>query len=110
MVMVMRVSFRREIAFVAIITFLLGRPAAARRPVFNWNNPAGGNWSAGSNWLEGVPPSSGAGAVLVFGDPTPVSGGYTATNNLGPFTLNHLAFTSTALPGAGTPITVTGDA
>src|SRR5262245_57789866 len=104
----MRVSIRLAVASGAIAVFLFGSPAAAQ--TFTWNNPAGGNWNLGTNWLGGTAPTSGTGAVLLFGDTTPLSGNYTATNNLGAFTLNGLAFASDALPGFGTPVTVTSDA
>lgn len=100
----MRLLFRSAVALGAIATFLHGSPAAAQQTVYTWNNPAGGNWSVGTNWLGGTPLSN-TGAILAFGDPTPVSGGYTATNDLGLFSLNRLTFYGDALPGTATPIT-----
>jgi autotransporter-associated beta strand protein len=95
---------------VVAVIGLHASPAAAQQPVYTWNNPAGGNWSDSLNWLGGSPPMFGEGAILVFGDPTPFSGGYTATNDLGSLSFNRLVFSSNATPASGTPIIVTGDA
>jgi len=93
----------------SLVVFALGQPAHAQTS-YTWNNPSGGNWNVAGNWLDGVVPTSGTGAILLFGDPTPLSGAYTATNNLGAFTFNRLGFFGNALPGSSTAITVTGDA
>jgi autotransporter-associated beta strand protein len=97
--------------------FLVSPATVARaQQTFHWANPAGGTWSVPSNWLENTAPTNNAGSVLSFGDPTPFSGSYTATNDLGPFTFTSLVFASNALPNPGTtatpiaPIIVTGDA
>jgi T5SS/PEP-CTERM-associated repeat protein/autotransporter-associated beta strand protein len=71
-----------------------------------WTNPAGGNWSAGSNWLGGIAPTPGTATALVFGSSATQAATYTATNDLAnPFILNRLTITNTAgtvtLAGSG---------
>lgn len=51
-----------------------------------WTATASGNWSTGANWSTGIPPAGGTSTNLTFGG----IGGYTATNDLGPFVLRSL--------------------
>src|SRR5262245_29212174 len=81
-------------------------PARAQNNPYTWNT-AGGAWSLPANWRDGlnnpgVPPS-GAATALAFHSSDPA--GYTATNDLGSFTLNSITFNN-----AGTGlVTVAGD-
>jgi T5SS/PEP-CTERM-associated repeat protein/autotransporter-associated beta strand protein len=89
----------------AVLALLeLGGPAVAQS---TWNNPAGGDWSAGANWEGGTAPTSGATTALVFGSAATQSATYTATNNIGTaaFDLNSLTFNN----ASGT-VTLAGNA
>jgi fibronectin-binding autotransporter adhesin len=93
---------RRAIAVAAAAGPLLS-PILAQRAAgatFTYTGPGGtaaapttGNWNAAGNWVGGLPASNAA-TELVFGG----SGGtaYTATNDVGAFTLNLLTLNSTA--------------
>lgn len=68
-----------------------------------WNT-TDGNWNTGANWAGGAVPVSGATTALVFEATGATS--YTATNDIGAFTLNSLTINNT---GTGN-ITLTGPA
>src|SRR5262245_19985273 len=73
---------------------LLGLAGPARAQ-FTWNNPAGGPWSVGGNWLGGTAPAAGPTVALIFPNASPA--GYTATNDIAnPFVLNALTFDNAA--------------
>lgn len=60
-------------------------PLAAQAETWNAGD---GNWSTGTNWAGGTPPVSDAATALVFAASGAAS--YTATNDIGSFTLNSL--------------------
>jgi hypothetical protein len=63
---------------------------------FSWNNPAGGDWLVGGNWVGGVPASTNT-TALTFSDVVAQASTFTATNNISdPFTLNSLTVNHTA--------------
>src|SRR5439155_13291930 len=79
-------------AMLALVT--VAPPARAQ---YTWGNPAGGNWSVGTNWNGGTAPTPGATTTLAFGDAAIADASYTATNNIAnPFALNGLTFTNNA--------------
>src|SRR5438128_1315321 len=75
-------------AGLALIAVLMCSTPAAAQP-YQWNQSTSGNWSTAS-WLPGTP-ASGATTALIFAG----SSDYTATNDIGPFTLNSLSVTNT---------------
>src|ERR671924_38485 len=84
----------RRFSSLALLTAAVLSPAA---PAQTWTSAASGNWSVGTNWDTGVPPTSGPTTELVF--PNPFATAYTATNNTGvapQFVLNRLTFTNEA--------------
>lgn len=97
---------------VAYSCLLLSAPALAQ----TWNNPSGGNWATGSNWVGGSAPTPGTTTDLVFGSPATQAATYTATNNIGAagaaFDLNDLSFNniSGTVTLNGNPLRLTGTA
>jgi autotransporter-associated beta strand protein len=93
------------------LALLLGVIAAApavAQNTYSWQPTTSGNWNVGTNWLDqlnnpGVP-LSGTDTQLVFNASGTTS--YTATNDVGPFTLNRLTVNNT---GTGT-VTIAGSA
>lgn len=84
------VILRRSVRVLAVAA-LAAIPSAVSAQT--WVNPAGGNWSVGTNWSGGVVPASAATTALSF-----TGGGYTATNDVAtqPFVLNSLTSTATS--------------
>lgn len=77
----------------------LSVPGVARGDTYTWNDTTD-NWSVSGDWSPSGPPPSDPATALVFGAS---SGAYTATNDIGPFTLNSLTLNG----GAGL-ITIAG--
>lgn len=72
-------------------------------PVFVFNNPSGGNWSAGANWNTAVPPVSNAALAVELLVGQTLSGTIATPNDLaGTLTLNSLRLGGT---GSGTVVT-----
>jgi T5SS/PEP-CTERM-associated repeat protein len=92
-------NMRRSLALLAAFTLLIGSVSAQTS---TWGNAAGGMWSVGGNW--DVAPVSGNTTALVFGSLATQASSYTATNDIGPFTLNSLTFNN----NAGTLVTIGG--
>src|SRR5436309_2847025 len=97
------------------VTLLLLLTATAHAPAqFTWSNPAGGNWSVGSNWLDSTAPTPGATTNLTFGTPATQSATYTAANDIGAtgtlFDLNALTVNNTTgtVTLAGNPLNFLG--
>jgi len=93
----------------AALLALAAAPLAQAQSV--WNNPAGGNWSVGPNWVGGAAPASAATTALVFGSPATQAATYAATNDIAnPFQLNALTINNTAgtVTLAGSPLTFAG--
>src|SRR5688572_19442426 len=95
---------RRRLLGLFLSLAALGWSATDALAQFTWNNPAGGNWSVGENWVGGAAPAPGATTILIFGSPATAASSYTATNNIGtvPFDLNALTFNG----DAGTLVTI----
>lgn len=75
---------------------------AAHATDYFWTNPAGGNFAG--NFTPGGTPLSAIDTRLFFPDLLALPTGYTATNNLGSFTLNAMGFQSF---GSNNPAAVT---
>lgn len=88
----------------SIITSLLWLAASAAhaQSLSVWSTTTG-NWSDAASWSPAIVPLSDSTTVLNFGG----SADYTATNDVGAFTLNQLNFTNTAgtVTLAGSPVT-----
>src|SRR6476469_4166601 len=70
---------------------------AGTAPAQTWSNPAGGNWSVGTNWVGGTAPVSANTTALTFSDLAASAASFTATNDIAdPFTLNSLTVNHTA--------------
>jgi autotransporter-associated beta strand protein len=82
-------------------------PAQAQNNPYTWNT-TDGNWNVTDNWRDGLSapavPPGGDTTALIFNASGTTS--YTATNNLGPFTLNSI---TVANSGSGM-VTLAGDA
>jgi T5SS/PEP-CTERM-associated repeat protein len=88
-----RHNFARTLSAAGIVLFAL----AGHAPAQVWSNPAGGNWSVGTNWVGGVPPTPGATTALTFSDVAAQAATFTATNDIAdPFALNSLTVNHTA--------------
>lgn len=77
---------------------------------FQWNNfiSSGTNWSTGTNWLPGGPPTGSIDRVLGFGSSNlQTVTGYTTTNNTGAFDVNSLVFTANSSASGGVTLTNT---
>ena len=62
-----------------------------------WVGRTSGNWSVGSNWLDGSPPPSAGGSALSLRFAAPTAGPITSTQNLSSgFVVNQLLFDQTA--------------
>lgn len=78
----------------------------------SWTANANGVWSVGSNWQGGVVPTSGTTTALSFS--AIGLNGYTATNDLGPFTLRALTLSNetndllAVVNGAGSSLSFDG--
>lgn len=100
---------RGRVTLGAALLALPAAPLAQAQSV--WNNPAGGNWSVGPNWVGGAAPASAATTALVFGSPATQAATYAATNDIAnPFQLNALTINNTAgtVTLAGSPLTFAG--
>ena len=95
---------RRRLLGIFLSLAALGWSATNASAQFVWNNPAGGTWSVGENWVGGAAPAPGLTTVLVFGAPGTAASSYIATNDIGttPFDLNALTFNG----DAGTLVTI----
>jgi hypothetical protein len=84
-----------------------GLLAAAAPPApgqtFSWNNPAGGNWNVGANWLGGAVPGAGQSAVIDLPGAYTVS--LTDNRSIAAVTLNQSTAT---LEQTGGDLTATG--
>jgi autotransporter-associated beta strand protein len=71
------------------IALLACMASVSAQTTYTWNQTTSGNWN-GATWINGTPVGA-SDATLAFGGTT----AYTATNNIGPFTLNTMNFSST---------------
>jgi hypothetical protein len=92
---------------VIVGTALIAVPGAAFAAANHWTNPAGGNWSTGSNWQSGSAPTAAddvvidaSGTYQVTLDVTPafntltIGGGATGTQTLADTTTRDITFTN----------------
>src|ERR1700755_1857949 len=78
--------------------------AHATPPSFTWNTSLTGSWSLATNWVGGTAPNTGGDATydLLFRN---TGAAYTATNDLGAFSLSVLRFSNTG----SNPINLAGN-
>jgi hypothetical protein len=72
----------------ALAAAVLVVPSAAAQ-TFTWNNPAGGNWNVGANWLEGSVPGAANNALVNLDVPAAYTVSLTDNRQITAVTVNH---------------------